>query len=181
MPGGALHGPVWTPYKLYGEVDYIYGWPAWEGRNGFTAAQAVLNLLETAAYAWYLVVVLRNGRGTGGERVEGRGAPNIGLVGWWGEARVVTGKGVPEAVLLAFAASVMTVSKTVLYCESPPHSCPRASKPRKEGCSYRDLNGKLIRGRLSPRGLGLNEYFSGFENIGHNSPMALLVLWIIPK
>lgn len=28
---------------------------------------------------------------------------------------------------------------------------------------------------------GLNEYFSGFDNIGHNPPMTLLFLWIIPK
>ncbi|SLM35542.1 hypothetical protein LPUS_04848 [Lasallia pustulata] len=27
----------------------------------------------------------------------------------------------------------------------------------------------------------LNEYFSGFDNIGHNSWSALLFLWIIPN
>ncbi|KAK3681781.1 hypothetical protein B0T22DRAFT_301476 [Podospora appendiculata] len=27
----------------------------------------------------------------------------------------------------------------------------------------------------------LNEYFSGFDNIGHNSPLDLLFLWIIPN
>ena len=30
-------------------------------------------------------------------------------------------------------------------------------------------------------GAGLNESFSGFENIGHNDPLSLLFLWIIPK
>jgi hypothetical protein len=28
---------------------------------------------------------------------------------------------------------------------------------------------------------GLNEYFSDFDNIGHNEPLALIFLWIIPK
>lgn len=28
---------------------------------------------------------------------------------------------------------------------------------------------------------GSNEFFSGFENIGHNDPLSLLFLWIIPK
>ena len=26
-----------------------------------------------------------------------------------------------------------------------------------------------------------NEFFSGFDNIGHNDPLSLLFLWIIPK
>ena len=29
--------------------------------------------------------------------------------------------------------------------------------------------------------LGLNEYYSGFENVGHNDPMSLIFLWIVPK
>lgn len=28
---------------------------------------------------------------------------------------------------------------------------------------------------------GLHEYFSGFDNIGHNPPLRLFFLWIIPK
>jgi hypothetical protein len=28
---------------------------------------------------------------------------------------------------------------------------------------------------------GLNEAFSGFENIGHNDILTLIPLWIIPK
>ena len=28
---------------------------------------------------------------------------------------------------------------------------------------------------------GLNEYFSGFDNIGQNTPLRLIFLWIIPK
>jgi hypothetical protein len=28
---------------------------------------------------------------------------------------------------------------------------------------------------------GLNEYYSGFDNIGHNDVVSLIFLWIIPK
>lgn len=28
---------------------------------------------------------------------------------------------------------------------------------------------------------GLNEYYSGFSNIGHNDLLSLVFLWIIPK
>ena len=28
---------------------------------------------------------------------------------------------------------------------------------------------------------GMNEYYSGFENIGHNAFVDLIYLWIIPK
>jgi hypothetical protein len=28
---------------------------------------------------------------------------------------------------------------------------------------------------------GFNEYFSGFENVGHNTLPDLILLWIIPK
>jgi hypothetical protein len=42
MPGGKFHSPIWTPYALYGTVDYMYGWPAWNAGIGFTAAQGSL-------------------------------------------------------------------------------------------------------------------------------------------
>jgi len=29
--------------------------------------------------------------------------------------------------------------------------------------------------------IGLNEYYSSFDNIGHNSVFDLILLWIIPK
>jgi len=32
-----------------------------------------------------------------------------------------------------------------------------------------------------PPRTGLNEYFSAFDNIGHNSLSSLFWLWIIPK
>lgn len=99
MPGGALHKPFFTPYALYGTVDYIYGDVAWLERNGFTAAQGSLNVVETVGYLGYLAIVWRFGRG------EGLGGRRVG--GGWGGV----------ACLVGFALSVMTVSKTVLYCE----------------------------------------------------------------
>lgn len=122
MPDGKFQSPLFTPYALYGTVDYMYGWPAYNASNGFTAAQASLNLLETIGYVGYLWIVWR--RGEGGKRA---------LTGGWGGM----------AVLVGFAVSVMTVSKTILY--------------------------------------QLNEYFSGFENIGHNDAVSLVFLYVIPN
>lgn len=94
MPRGRFHSPIWTPYALYGEVDYIYGWPAYDSRNGFTAAQSSLNVVETVGYLIYLWTVWR--KGSGKSRT---------LEGGWGGV----------ACLAGFALSVMTVSKTLLY------------------------------------------------------------------
>lgn len=105
MPGGFLHSPLWIPYATYGAVDYTYGFPAWEAHNGFCAAQSSLNLAETAMYAFYLWVVWRNAVLAKGEK---RGLK------WliWDQKRV---DHAGLAVLVMFAASVMTVSKTWLY------------------------------------------------------------------
>ena len=94
MPGGALHAPVWTPYALYGTVDHIYGEKAWNENNGFTGAQASLNVVESVGYIGYLWVVWRFGAGK-----------SRALTGGWGGVACLTG----------FALSVMTVSKTSLY------------------------------------------------------------------
>ncbi|KAK0510087.1 hypothetical protein JMJ35_007481 [Cladonia borealis] len=122
MPGGWAHAPIWKPYELYGKVDYMYGWKAYNERNGFTAAQGALNMVETVGYLGYLWVVWDYGEG---------------------EKRAVGGGWGGVACLVGFALCVMTVSKTVLYW--------------------------------------LNEYYSGFENIGHNDPMSLIFLWLIPN
>ena len=85
---------------LYGKVDYIYGWKAWDEHNGFPAAQGMLNVIETAGYLGYLWILWRHGEGEGyGRRT---------LAGGWGGF----------ACLFGFALGVMTVSKTVLYGES---------------------------------------------------------------
>ncbi|OTA66518.1 hypothetical protein K449DRAFT_390954 [Hypoxylon sp. EC38] len=126
MEGGSLHWPLYTPYKLYGEIDHVYGWKAFHANNGFTAAQGSLNVVETAMYLVYLWIYFSSGA-----NVKGRAT------------RVLSGRPAAVAVLTAFSAAVMTLSKTVLYW--------------------------------------LNEYFSGFDNIGHNSLQDLVLLWIIPN
>lgn len=112
MPGGALHAPIWTPYALYGTIDYMYGWPAWNARIGFTAAQGSLNAIEFAMDVFYLWVVYANGKV---KRVEKKD------VRWfvWEEGKKVEGAGL--AVLVVWAAAVMTLSKTVLYCKLCTH------------------------------------------------------------
>lgn len=99
MEGGSLHWPLYTPYKLYGEIDHVYGWKAFHARNGFTAAQGWLNVVETAMYLVYLWIYFRSGAA-----VKGRAT------------RVLSGRPAAVAVLTAFTAAVMTLSKTVLYC-----------------------------------------------------------------
>ncbi|KEF60167.1 uncharacterized protein A1O9_05017 [Exophiala aquamarina CBS 119918] len=106
MPGGKLHSPIWTPSAIYGSVDLIYGWPAWNSRTGFTAAQSAMNVLESAFYGWYLYV--------------------IGLqIGDW---------------------------------------------------SYQHISRLEVRAMV-----WLNEAFSDFASIGHNSLFDLVTVWIIPN
>lgn len=105
MPGGSLHWPLWTPYALYGEVDHVYGFKQWNARNGFTAAQGTLNLVETLMYLAFFYVWQ-----TRGTPVAGAGFPA-------GSSRKgLVGRAAAWAVLLVFSSAVMTLSKTVLYC-----------------------------------------------------------------
>lgn len=80
----------------------MYGWKALNARNGFTAAQGTLNVIETAMYLAYLYIYFNQGKPVGG------------VLG--GEKRILQGRSAGFAVLLAFSAAVMTLSKTVLYC-----------------------------------------------------------------
>ncbi|KAI4165260.1 MAG: hypothetical protein LQ342_001128 [Letrouitia transgressa] len=95
MPGGKWEKPFYTPYALYGTIDYIYGWPAYEANNGFTAAQASMNVLESFGYCGYLWIIWKYGE---------KGRSSVG--GGWGGL----------ACLLGFSLSVMTFAKTVIYC-----------------------------------------------------------------
>lgn len=116
MEGGSLFWPFWVPYRLYGSVDYVYGWPAWDANDGFPGAQASLNAVETAMYLFYLYEVLR---GSGSSSSSGTRVP-LG-------DRVVSGRPGARALLVGFSAAVMTFSKTALYCEFPhtPDKPPR--------------------------------------------------------
>lgn len=147
MPGGRIHHYLWKPYALYGTVDYMYGWPAIEAKNGFTSAQGTLNLIESLFYAYYLWVIgIRVISGDGFMR--GVALKSMNICSRWDNAdqsKIVIrgGSDVAAAVVVCFASAVMTLSKTVLYW--------------------------------------LNEYFSGFKNIGHNSWTRLFWLWIVPN
>lgn len=126
MPGGKLHSPIWTPYALYGTIDYIYGWPAFNARNGFTAAQTVMNLVETAGYIYYLYIVYTYGVST---KDSGRGIKRKGISGlqWLLKSqKMVSGHEGAIALLIAYSTSLMTFSKTVLYCE-PSSACTDSS------------------------------------------------------
>ncbi|KAK9429909.1 hypothetical protein V1505DRAFT_372560 [Lipomyces doorenjongii] len=53
FPGGKWHF-LWKPYALYGEIDYVYGLPAFEGNDGFPSAQALMTLVEAVFNYVYL-------------------------------------------------------------------------------------------------------------------------------
>jgi hypothetical protein len=151
MPGGKLHRPLWVPYELYGTVDYLYGFPALESRDGFTGAQGAMNVVETLAYAVYLYIAFAYGR------PEMRKKGPVALLG----RRKIVGKEAGLAVLIGFAAAVMTLSKTVLYCELVLFV---------DVCRW-----------CANIASGLHNYYSGWDSIGHNDTATLIFLWIIPK
>ena len=115
MPGGSLHSPIWKPYDLYGTIDHVYGFKAWDANNGWTLAQGSVNALETAAYLLYLYWVYTYGEQ---ESKQGRGAPAKETMGRWkalSESRTVRGRVAVWAVVLAYSTAFLTFSKTILY------------------------------------------------------------------
>ncbi|TDL19000.1 hypothetical protein BD410DRAFT_792607 [Rickenella mellea] len=56
MIGGDLHW-IWEPYGIYQNVDYVYGVKALQSGDGFTNAQSLLNVIETALNLLYLYLV----------------------------------------------------------------------------------------------------------------------------
>ncbi|KAL6166519.1 hypothetical protein ACJQWK_07864 [Exserohilum turcicum] len=112
MAGGILQWPLWSPYEIYAEIDYVYGWPGWESGDGFGAAQGVLNAIEVIMYGLYAMIIYNHGiptaHGTGIEAGQGAG-------GFFAGGYKVRGKTGNRAVLLGFSAALMTLSKTLLY------------------------------------------------------------------
>lgn len=111
-----MHKPIYTPYELYGRVDYIYGWEAFNERNGFTAAQGIMNIVESLMYIYYLYILFAYGKSS---PAPGSGAPKPAVAGALGKQRRVDGKMAAVAVLVAFSTALMTVSKTLLYLYGP--------------------------------------------------------------
>lgn len=112
MAGGKFVSPFYSPYLLYAKIDYVYGKKSWKDRNGFTAAQSFMNVIETVGYLVYLGLVYAYSKD---EPIIGRGAPSQGIVGRLAYSRTLRGRIAAWAVLLAFGTSVMTLSKTILY------------------------------------------------------------------
>ncbi|KAE9368776.1 hypothetical protein N431DRAFT_470463 [Stipitochalara longipes BDJ] len=107
MTGGSLHWPLWLPYELYMQADYMYSWQAIEEKNGFTAAQGAMNVIETSLYIYYLYLVYSQGL-----RLKAtRGGTKRGLLAH----THVAGQSGALAVVIGFATAVMTFSKTLLY------------------------------------------------------------------
>ncbi|GFZ49864.1 LOW QUALITY PROTEIN: hypothetical protein JCM24511_07267 [Saitozyma sp. JCM 24511] len=102
MPGGDLEW-IWAPYKGVGkgaemsQIDYIYGLPALESGDGYTNAQALMNLLEAMLNVEYLYLRHASSRTT-------RSTTMSKDYGYHGHAPIV-----------GFATVTMTWSKTALY------------------------------------------------------------------
>jgi hypothetical protein len=107
MPGGSLHWPIWVPYELYMQADYMYSWQAIDEKNGFTSAQGAMNVLETLLYFYYLYLVYSQGT----KLIVTPGGAERGFLAH----RHVPGQPGALAVVVGFAAVVMTFSKTLLY------------------------------------------------------------------
>jgi hypothetical protein len=96
MPGGKWHDPFFLPMVQWANTDHIYGKQAWGEYEGFTAAQGVINMLEVTLYMVYFSIVYRNS-------------------GVW-QRSSFGGRAAAWAVLVGFAAGVVTATKTALYC-----------------------------------------------------------------
>jgi hypothetical protein len=106
LPGRKWHEPFFRAMDSWAEVDHTYGEQAWQEREGFTAAQGVINMLEVTLYMVYFFIAWRHGRG--------------GVRGAFG------GRWAARAVLVGFAAGTVTATKTSLYCvlsPIPPSRC----------------------------------------------------------
>lgn len=84
----------------YGAIDLIYGFPTFEAGDGFTNAQALLNLIEATLNLEYIYLRHTSSRSSG-------------TIGTAAGVKGVRYHG--YAPLVGFAASLMTLSKTSLY------------------------------------------------------------------
>ncbi|KAF1958369.1 hypothetical protein CC80DRAFT_408964 [Byssothecium circinans] len=112
MAGGKLQWPIWKPYEVYAAIDHLYGTPGWENKDGFGGGQGFLNAIEAVLYGLYGMILYNHGefaeRGSGVEAGEG-------VKGWLLGGAKVKGRKGNQALIIGFAAAVMTLSKTVLY------------------------------------------------------------------
>lgn len=155
--GGKVQWPIWKPYEIYASIDKVYSRSAWDAKEGFGGAQGVLNAVELVLYGLYAMIIYNHSAparaGTGLQVSEGVSA-------WLSGGRKVRGKVGNRALMIGFAASVMTLSKTTLYCE-----CASAIY-----CEAREL--------ICP---DFNEYFSDFASVRHNDWFTLFLFYGVMK
>lgn len=109
--GGAIAWPFYKPYELYGRVDPVYSPEAYYSGLGWTGAQGLGNIFETAAYFAYIWIVVKHGRSIG------KGEGILGQLGAVGVRRTVDGYWGAVANLVGYTTLMITVAKSVLYCE----------------------------------------------------------------
>lgn len=127
MPGGGkIHDYFFKPYEFYGTVDYFYGRPSWDEKDGFTGAQSALNVIETLLYGYYLLIMGK--RVVGGDGfLRGVALKSLNIFARYDQQNrakfvVLGGSDVALAVVLCFTACVMTASKTILYAANEAFS-----------------------------------------------------------
>ncbi|KAG0664386.1 hypothetical protein C6P46_001431 [Rhodotorula mucilaginosa] len=59
FPGGDLFW-FWKPYVLYAKTDLVYSRAAYESKDGFAAAQSVMNVVESVLNVVFLVLAARH-------------------------------------------------------------------------------------------------------------------------
>ncbi|OAG11950.1 uncharacterized protein CC84DRAFT_1182761 [Paraphaeosphaeria sporulosa] len=112
MAGGFLQWPFWKPYEIYAAIDYVYGQPGWDLKDGFGGGQGAVNVIETILYGLYIMIVYNHGvKAAGGSGVQ----IGSGVKGWASGGVRVRGIKGNTALIIGFTASVMTLSKTILY------------------------------------------------------------------
>ncbi|PVI02914.1 hypothetical protein DM02DRAFT_626304 [Periconia macrospinosa] len=112
MAGGKLQWPIWKPYEIYAAIDHVYGQPGWDNKDGFGGGQGFINAIEAVLYGLYGMIVYHHGiRAANGSGIQA----GEGVKGWLSGGVRVQGRKGNQALLIGFAAAVMTLSKTVLY------------------------------------------------------------------
>ena len=152
--GGAIAWPLYVPYELYGRVDPVYSIEAYYSGLGWTGAQGLGNIFETLAYVAYAYIVIVYGRD------EGRAEGILGSLGAIGRRRRVDGFWGAVASLVGYTTFMVTITKSVLYCEYGSDLAVRAN---------------------SLTSLGYNDAFMGFPIFKLNTWFNFIFVFAIPK
>lgn len=96
LDGHKWHKPFFVPMDPWTDVDRIYGTQAWDENEGFTAAQGVINMVEVMLLVTYTLITACQGRRF--------------------QERAFGGQWAGIAMVVGLTASVVTLTKTSLYC-----------------------------------------------------------------